>query len=163
MWPTLSLIPELSDWIMELLIVANKRGLHLFSPSNNSNCFLSARQMNSSNITMQIMGAVQLYGAEFLSFLPFRSVFQLLLVPFWFPLILRHSLVLYISSLAASSLSPPFSTLPSFHSLLYLSILPTPPHPSPQLFLHPTPHPSLSPGWLCVSGRGTQPAPVSCS
>lgn len=118
MWPALSLIPELSDWIMELLLVANKRGLHLFSPSNNSNCFLSARQTNTRNITMWIMGTAQLYRGEFLSFLPFHSIFQLLLVPFWFPLILRHPLVFPLSSLASSSctLSPPFSTLPSFHS-----------------------------------------------
>ncbi len=117
MWPALLLIPELSDWIMELLLVANKRGLHLFSPSNNSNCFLSAQQTNTHNITMQIMGTAQLYGGEFLSFLPFRSVFQLLLVPFWFLLILCHPLVFPLSSLASSSRTlSPFSTLPSFHS-----------------------------------------------
>lgn len=54
MWPALSLllILQLSDWIMELLFVANKRGLHLFSPSNNSDSILSARQ---TKITIQII------------------------------------------------------------------------------------------------------------
>lgn len=131
---------------MELLLVANKRGRHLFSPSNNSDCFLSARQTTTRNITIRIMSTAQLYGGEFLSFLPFCSVFHSSLIPthspsspFVFPLIFGLLSIAHLSH----TLSPHFF----LHYLRFtLAVSLYPPHPSPQLLPHPTPHLSLSLG-----------------